>query len=299
MKADVTMMTVNTVTRFGDPMTGSSNEVPPIPRETARNARAVFSSDNFYIQVGEQLEFIVKEVELKYLSLNGTGETIFPLVTFFQAMEGLIDPQAMDAIRSRIDWKFALHLPVQAPVFHACALCQFRSEVMSDPLRQFYFQKLIDRLCQLKPSGRDNLEGSRCLHVLEVVEAINRIGHLREAIHQALEVLALHDPEWLQKIALPHWYGRYNNVPQGYFSARRLAQERFSTKEICDDIDYLLEQIGHSGPAGINDLNEINALNQVWLQESQRSSRVIDENETLGFHNCDSCPRSATRRQRD
>ncbi len=279
-------------------MTGSWNEIPPIPRETARNARAVFGSDNFYIQVGEQLETILKEIQPKQLSGNGMEDAIFPLVTFFQALEGLIDPQAMDAIRSRIDWKFALHLPVQAPVFHECALCQFRSEVLSDPLRQFDFQKLIDRLRQLRQSGRQGPQDFKCLHVLEVVEAINRIGYLREAIRQALEILALRYPEWLQKIALPHWYGRYNSVPQGFLFARQTAQKSFRTKEISDDIHYLLEQIDQSGPKGINDLEEIKTLHQVGWQELQKMSQVIDdENETLDLHNCSSCTKSATRRQ--
>ena len=34
------------------------------------------------------------------------------LVTIFQFAEGLCDRQAADAVRARIDWKYALRLPL-------------------------------------------------------------------------------------------------------------------------------------------------------------------------------------------
>ena len=110
--------------------------IPTVPAETARTAKAVFGGTNFYIRVGEQMESILGNAELERLSGIGeclqTAAAILPLVTFFQFVEGLTDEQVMDAFRVRMDWKFALHLPVHVPVFAEDALCRFRYKVLGD-----------------------------------------------------------------------------------------------------------------------------------------------------------------------
>ncbi len=49
------------------------------------------------------------------------------LVTIFQFAEGLSDRQAADAVRGRIDWKYALCLELEDPGFDASVLSEFRA----------------------------------------------------------------------------------------------------------------------------------------------------------------------------
>jgi transposase len=43
-----------------------------------------------------------------------------------QFVENLSDRQAAEAVRSRIDWKYALSLPLTDPGFHFSILSEFR-----------------------------------------------------------------------------------------------------------------------------------------------------------------------------
>ena len=48
------------------------------------------------------------------------------LTSVMQFCEGLSDRQAADAVRARLDWKYALALPLEDPGFDASVLCEFR-----------------------------------------------------------------------------------------------------------------------------------------------------------------------------
>ena len=52
------------------------------------------------------------------------------MVTVMQFMEGLSDRQAENAVRARIDWKYALGLELTDPGFDASVLSEFRSRLI-------------------------------------------------------------------------------------------------------------------------------------------------------------------------
>lgn len=261
------------------------NAIHPIPRETSRSAKGLFSGDNFYMRVGEQLESIVAVMPVENHPATGEFEALLPLVTFFQAMEGLVDSQAVNAIRLRIDWKYALHMPIHTPTLHERSLCDFRCEIMPEPVRRHDFQKLIDRLLLLKPQFNTRLQEIRSEEVLSLVCSINHNAALHEAIHQAVEVLAVQYPEWLQKIALPHWYGRYTGI-----SIPPTGDDACFIEEGIADIRYLLERIQRSGSAEMLELEEIKTLDQVKSRHLQKQSQILhEENGGLEFENCDFC----------
>lgn len=52
------------------------------------------------------------------------------LVTIFQFAESLADRAAADGVRSRIDWKYALGLPLENPGFDATVLVESRQRLL-------------------------------------------------------------------------------------------------------------------------------------------------------------------------
>jgi len=48
-----------------------------------------------------------------------------------QYVEGLSDRQAAEAVRARIDWKYALSLALDDPGFDASVLCEFRARLIA------------------------------------------------------------------------------------------------------------------------------------------------------------------------
>lgn len=278
-----------------------SKLIPFMPKETARAAAATFGRNNFYIVIGEYLEIILENIPLQSPSekVLEVEWAIWALVTFFQFVEGLTDAQAVDAIRTRVDWKFALHLSLNPAPFYEHTFCGFRQRLLMDPVSQSEFQRLVERLVTFVPSLEKNFQSLKGLEVVASVCSVNRLNRAQQAMHQTLEILAVRFPDWLRKITLPHWYGRYNHVTPRLEVAILLGQQRFLMEEIGSDICHLLEKIHQSGLKELEELYEVNVLNQVWVQQFKTPN--LTQNywpENLNLKDCHTCAcRGAGRRR--
>ena len=77
------------------------------------------------------------------------------LVTVFQMAENRTDQQAAEAVRTRIDWKYALGLDLADPGFDDSILSEFRARVAGGGLDQVVLDTLVERLAAdgLVPAG--------------------------------------------------------------------------------------------------------------------------------------------------
>lgn len=249
-------------------MSEPSEMTPAIPRDTFRAAKAVFGSSNFYIVMGERLESMLQGLSLHFSAspdgipaLHGIR---LALMTIFQFVEGLTDMQAVDAVRTRIDWKFALHLSLLPVIFHEQELCSFRQRILIDPQNQGQFQKLIDRIGAFIPVRSQSLQDLKSVEAVSFVCLVNCLEHAQQATNDALAVLAAQFPDWLRRVALPHWYSRYNHATPRLEVALLLGQQRFFMEETRADIQHLLEEIRRSGVPEMSDLHEVKLLEQIW-----------------------------------
>jgi transposase len=283
-------------------MSAYSKVIPIIPKETVRAAHASFGRSNFYILVGDHLGRILEELEqqrvLEGEDHSSPEDVTLPLITFFQFMEGLTDIQSIDAVRTRTDWKFALHLSLFPAMLHENALCRFRQQIFSDAVSQREFQRLIDRLIVFAPALNNSFQNLKSLNIVSLVCSLNRLYWAQQAMNQALEVLAVRFPQWLRKIALPHWYGRYNPTVPRLDVAILLGQQRFLMEEIASDIHHLLAKAHQSDLREISELYEIQVLDRVWAQQFQvlnqsQSNRL----ETLSIKDCEVCSHAGTERR--
>ncbi len=107
----------------------------PIPDQTARVARTAFRKGNVFIRMRDELGAIYEdEAFSRLLPTRGQlAETSWrlALVTVMQLAEGLSDRQAADAVRARIDWKYALGLELDGPGFDYSILTEFRARLIS------------------------------------------------------------------------------------------------------------------------------------------------------------------------
>src|SRR5246127_4359308 len=95
--------------------------LPPVPNDTARIARAAFRRGNPYVLLRDRLGTVFDDMDFADLYPTLGQPAYAPwrlaLVTLMQFREGLSDRQAADAVRGRIDWKYALGLELTAPGF--------------------------------------------------------------------------------------------------------------------------------------------------------------------------------------
>ena len=84
----------------------------PVPDETARVARAAFPHGNLYLVMRDAFGAMFTDDDFAALFPRRGQPAEAPwrlaLVLVMQYVEDLSDRQAADAVRSRIDWKYAL-----------------------------------------------------------------------------------------------------------------------------------------------------------------------------------------------
>jgi transposase len=126
----------------------------------------------------------------------------------------LSDRQAADAVRGRIDWKFALGLALTDPGFDHTVLSEFRSRLVERKAERQLLDTLLVRLRDLvKARGRQRTDST---HVLAAVRALNRLERIGETLRAALNETAVMAPAWLQTLAPAAWYERYGRRVENY-----------------------------------------------------------------------------------
>jgi transposase len=127
-----------------------------------------------------------------------------------QFAENLSDRQAAQAVRARIDWKYALGLELTDPGFDFSVLSEFRSRLLSGGAEELLLEKLLLDECAnrglVKGRGKQRTDST---HVVAAVRALNRLECVGETIRAALNALAVTAPEWLAGWAPHEWYDRY------------------------------------------------------------------------------------------
>src|ERR671935_1178942 len=66
------------------------------------------------------------------------------LVSVMQFAERLSDRKAADAVRGRIDWKYALGLPLADAGFDASVLCEFRARLLAGEAGQQLLDLMLE-----------------------------------------------------------------------------------------------------------------------------------------------------------
>lgn len=244
---------------------------PPIPFDTARAARAIFGISNFYLTTGDQanqmFDGLILEDPAERFEKPARTVAMLYLITIFQYVETLPDHLAGDALRKRIDWKYALHLPLNYPGLEAGSFCQFRRWVLSEITGQRDFQTLLQRWSEVTNFGGKQRTGLDSGQVIATVCQISRLTNIWELLHQAMEALATKRPDWLLGASLPHWYARYGshrrnlNLRVDHLEMQALAHV------IGADGTYLLEAISDSGDPELSKLAEVVALRELWREQ--------------------------------
>jgi transposase len=106
-------------------------EIPPVPEETQRVARAAFPKGNVYVHLRDEIGTIFDDpLFAPWFPTRGQpaeSPWCLALITVMQFVEGLSDRQAAEAVRARIDWKYALSLELTDPGGDASVPCEFRA----------------------------------------------------------------------------------------------------------------------------------------------------------------------------
>ena len=247
-------------------------QIRPVPEETVRVAQAAFPKGTTYTRMRDELGIVREDQDFAGLFPRRGQPALAPwrlvLVTVMQFAEGLSDRQAADAVRSRMDWKYALGLELTDPGFDFSVLSEFRARMLAGGVEHLLLEKLLAECKErrlLKARGRQRTDST---HVLAAVKAMGRLECIGETLRAALNVLATVAPEWLRSRAPHEWYERYGPRVEEFRLPRGAAERKELAEEVGDDgFELLRAADAEDAPAGLNALEAVGTLRRVWSEQ--------------------------------
>jgi transposase len=247
--------------------------IPPVPDETARIARAAFPHGTLLIQLRDGLGTLYTDEDFADLFPSHGQPAEAPwrlaLVSVLQFLEGLSDRQAADAVRSRLDWKYALSLELVDAGFDHTVLSEFRTRLLQAGAEQRLLDVLLDHARMrgwLKVRGQQRTDAT---HVLAASRMLGRLEVVGETLRHVLNVLAEVAPDWLHSLDLPaEWAERYGRRIEDYRLPKGHADRERYANQVGADGWSLLEAFARpTTPAWVRDLPAVVTLRQVWAQQ--------------------------------
>ncbi len=264
-----------------------------IPDETVQVAKAAFPKGNRYLLLRDTFGLLFHNPDFAYL-FSHTGQPAedparLALITILQFAERLSDEQAADAVRSRIDWKYLLALPLTDAGFDPSVLSEFRKRLVDGNAEHLLFDIL---LTQFRVQGLLRVRGrqrSDSTHVLAAVRALNRLECVGATMRHALNSLAVVVPDWLLAHSHPDWLERYGPRMEDY----RLPESKddrvaFATIIGADGLTLLQAITATASHDWLCSIPAVQTLRQVWIQ-----NYTWTEQDTLRWRTNEEIPPSA------
>lgn len=188
----------------------SGEQVPPL---TAQVARASNPGGTTAIWVRDRLDGLwCDEDFVDWYPRDGRpglSPAQLAAVCVLQFLLGLSDRQAAEAVRCRIDFKYAMAMELDDPGFHHSVLADFRDRLAEGDRAD----RLLDlALARLKEAGlvrERTTQRTDSTHVLAAVRDLTRLELITQAVRAALEEVAGISPHLLDELVDEDWGRRY------------------------------------------------------------------------------------------
>ena len=247
-------------------------ELGPIPEETARVAHAAFPKGNLFMRMRDELGAIYQDEMFAglYSKVGQPAEAPWrlALVSIMQFAEGLADRQAADAVRSRIDWKYALGLELSDPGFDFSVLSEFRTRLIAGGMEHRLLETMLERFMArglVKARGQQRTDST---HVLAAIRTLGRLENIGETLRAALNSVARVAPDWLAGLINVDWFERYGRRVEDYRLPTSANKIRALAEIIGADGHKLLAALyAPTAPAGLRDLEAVEILRITWIQQ--------------------------------
>ena len=243
-----------------------------IPAETARVAHAAFPKGTLCLQIRDTLGPIYADAQFAAL-FSPTGQPAeaparLALVLILQFTESLSDRQAAQAVRGRIDWKYALGLELTDPGFDASVLSEFRTRLVHGGAEALLLEPLLRQLEAhdlLKARGTQRTDST---HILAAIRTLNRLELVGETMRYALNRLAVAAPAWLQAHLPPAWGERYRHRVENYRLPKTDAERQQLAATIgADGFTLLRAASAPEAPPAVREAPAVEVLRQIWVQQ--------------------------------
>lgn len=243
-----------------------------VPEATAQLARTVFPKGNIYMAMHDNLGGIYEDEHFADL-FGARGNPAeepwrLALLTVIQYVEDLSDSQAAEAVRSRIDVKYALELELEDTGFDASVLCKFRQRLVAGSAEQ----RLLDRMLELfkakkllKGRGKQRSDST---HVVAAIRSLSRIECVGETLRHTLNILATVVPDWLRARVPAAWFDRYGiRIELTRLPTAQAEREALAVQMGADGYQLMTWLYAADAPRWLREIPAVEMLRQVWVQQ--------------------------------
>jgi transposase len=247
--------------------------LPGIPPATAAVARAAFPAGTLAMRLRDELGAVYQNTDfVEAFARRGAPAAspgVLALVSVLQYTERLTDRQAADAVRGRIDWKYALGMELTDPGFEFSALAGFRARLVEHGMEDALLDVILARCTELgllRSGGRVRTDST---HVLACVRDLNRVEMVTETLRAALEALSVAAPAWLAATGLVTraWLERYGQRADSYRLPKGEAPRASFAAQVGADGYALLDAIDqHDSPHWLAEVPAVEILRVVWAR---------------------------------
>jgi transposase len=254
-------------------MSLQAQPVPPIPDLTANVARRAFRKGNLYMQMRDVLGTFFSDDQFTDLYPADGQPAYAPwrlaLVSVMQFAENLTDRQAADAVRSRIDWKYALSLELTDEGFDFSVLSEFRQRLLEHEAGERLLNTMLEQFVQaglLSSGGKQRTDST---YVLASVRALNRLELVGRSLQAALDAIADTTPNWLRDWVTPEWFTRYGQLLTEFRLPQKETEREALAVQIGWDGVKLLTAIYDNSSISLllRELPAVETLRQIWVQQ--------------------------------
>ena len=185
-----------------------------------------------------------------------------------QFAEGLTDRQAAEAVRSRIDWKYALGLEITDSGFDYSVLSEWRSRLIAAGRESQLLDKMLAHFQDrgwLKARGKARTDST---HVIGAIRKMNRLECVGETLRHALNQLATVADEWLLTVVNRDGSERYSIRFEQYRLPSSETEKQSLLLTIgCDGHHLLSALYDPLSPEWLRQLKAVEILRCVWIQQ--------------------------------
>ncbi|MFI2054886.1 IS1182 family transposase [Streptomyces purpureus] len=242
-----------------------------VPVETVRVARAAFPKGSLAIRVRDELGPLFRDEEFADLFPSRGKPAWSPgrlaLVSVLQFVEGLTDRQAAEAVRARIDFKYALGLELGDPGFDFSVLSEFRDRLVQADAGRRVLDGILTAAGEkglLKTAGRARTDST---HVLTAAREVAWLERVAETLRSALNTLAQAAPDWLVEVAEPDWFKHYaTRAEDSRFPKARAKRDEMGLRIGRDGTRLLQAVWSRHAPRDLRELPQVEHLRRMWVQ---------------------------------
>jgi len=255
-------------------MTLHQRDLREMPADIAALGHKLLPPTNPYRVIGDHLAELLDDAQFADLyepiGRAALSPALLALVTLFQYMEDIPDREAAEQVVVRLDWKYALHLPVDDPGFDFTCLCYFRRRLLEHDAERLVFEEILGKIQAL---GFVKKRGKQRTDSVAVLGAVRQLGVLElvsETLRLAVRALEQTDPAWVTQEVPASFVADYAHRRTEYQLSVQERQEALG--QVGQDGFWLLERLAATACTEVQALEAVEVLRTVWAQRFERGA---------------------------